>query len=772
MAKKFDTLRRSVAELFTIEDDDPEPRGSRHSSTEVLSGAFERNRPPKDDLQTYWRIYETYPLVQKSIDSFASEVVEPGFYIECEDEKTAEEMEEWLQEAAILHGEKKKNIIKLFKACVVQYEVRGTVLIEKVRGKKSGNLVSFYLHNPEEFEVYTHPRTNLLVEPDDTDVEGIPTMKTTVDGEKKKVAVAYVQYDTNLPRWTRRKDQGKETDIPFTTEEIMKMTRDADIGEVFGTSAIESIAERVEALQKVLQDNDAAIASKAYPFWLVQFGVGDDGPWETDEISDFMEHHEVENFRPSMKQGVAGDVDIKVVSGETADLEEVIAYNVNHIIAGLPTPKYHLGGFSEQVGQPEVDAQEAAFRRAVREMRHEIEDEFTPVLRKVAEERGLDKADTVQLVIGRPDVHEVEDPEGENIIRYVSDSPREGEKRAPGERNPTRQPKTVRGPSGSPQGTPGAEDGPDPTRQGDTMSADSGASESPPTIWDELGVDEGDEYPFGDSQVSWAQLASTPGVVDIDPEIRSLREEAIDAIIETRARTVSRLGARFANTPNVGDDQTSQFIQQAVDTVMREMGLREAAVPEMRSAMRKSLQELSSESHEVPVDVNFGTRHEENARHYAQNYELAVRKAADDMARLIELAVRRGAERRESWSDIEGRIESGFSDARIADRMDLIAEMEVLNAVESTKMQEMEAHPDVGGYRVLNICDDSTTQLCRHLAGCGAGEPVEVRFDADETLSEQLMAQVDSGLLYRGFTPLPPAPPFHWRCRSVLVPIA
>lgn len=761
-------FRDRIAELF--EADDPEPKGTRNSSTDVISGSFERNRPPKDEMQKYWRMYETMPLVREPISAFAREVVEPGWYIEAESEETREELTEWLQEAAIIEGEKGKDVTLLFRKVIIQREVRGTALVEKVTDSQDEYIVAVYLHNPEEFEVITHPNTNILPDPDDNinlDDHTRGTKPKTDSGETG----AYIQFDSERPRWSRRSEQGKDTDIVFTKDEIIKLTRDADVGEVFGTSRIESVAPRVEALHNKLDDNDAAIASKAYPFWLFQFGT-DEEPWDEDDVQNFMKHHDIENFRPDMKQGVAGDVDIKTISGDVAEIGESISYDVDHIITGMPMPKFALGAFSENVNQYVATSQENRIRRQVREARRELEAEFTPVLEEVAEERGLD-TENLRLKIGIPG-EEDRRPEDDNVLRYVSDSPQGGDD--DGEENPAGG--DVRGDmdDSTPTSSPGTDDGgtgaPTPS-SGDGEEASVTLSERHETyegVWDNplpKAVQTGSEAVCADGECNTDELAD-PRFISIRDVRPSLRGDITDIFREIRDETFDTLEAQADGDGIVTDpDIDPAQIVQRIESSAR---LRETANTEMENIIKKTLDRLDSNNHSPRISTLYGPEHDRRAGSHAELLTEAVESAGHDLVSRIVREARRAGMNGESIWDAEGRLDGLIREKPMRQRADLIARMELRSAIEATKLHEYRNGEEVVGYRVINPCTDSTTPLCERLAGCGTHDGVEVSFDGGE--SSQLHDHVSDEHLFAHFDPLPTTPPYHWGCRSSIVPVS
>jgi len=401
-AKSFDSRETVANRPFIVESED-----------------YDRTEGPKDEMRKYWRQYETTPMVRKPILSYASQVVEPGYFIDAPhlSEEDTRKLEQWLQTCAILEGELGKDWRNFAKKAVIQQEVRGTVLVEKVPAKEDPDrLAGFKFINPETVEIVTHPNQSILLGPDA--VEQYDEVPTTDEG----LAAAYLQdiSETGQTRWgTPIEDlYDGESKIAFTRDEIIKFTRDADVGEVFGTARLEAVSERIDGIKQKLSDNDEAIASKAYPLWMFLFG-SEENPWERDDISTFMNAHEVENFKPGMKQGVRGDVSVETISGEVADIAEYLEFDINYIISAMPMPKYALGGFAESVGQIAGVAQQQDINRQIKEARRELETQFNPAIREKAEEMGLEEPDRISIRIGNRDKPEADPDINQNVIRYI-----------------------------------------------------------------------------------------------------------------------------------------------------------------------------------------------------------------------------------------------------------------------------------------------------------------------------------------------------------------
>ena len=167
-------LSRSVGELVNQSDQTYNPRSYDSMANKpfiVQRQDYDRETPPKDDMQKYWRQYETAPIVRKPINAFANRIIEPGYYIEAPDEvdqEVIDDLYKWLENAAIVEGELEQDIYFLIKKAAIQREVRGTAIIEKVYAKEDRDvLMALKMLNPETIQANTRPGQSILLDPED-----------------------------------------------------------------------------------------------------------------------------------------------------------------------------------------------------------------------------------------------------------------------------------------------------------------------------------------------------------------------------------------------------------------------------------------------------------------------------------------------------------------------------------------------------------------------------------------------------------------------------
>lgn len=431
------SFRGAAAELAGNSDkSDPAPRGTTASRNNAwfTSDQYQKYRPPKKEMQVYWAAYIEDSLVKNLINAYAREVVEPGWWVEADNDETAEKMAEWLRKAAILEGETNHDILLLIKKIVKQRFIRGTALVEHVPSQDDHeDFNSIQLLNPQTVTAFTRPETNILwpsdpsVNPDGDDQQ---VLSDRVAGRRRASYGQVPQKDNgDFCAYAQFYEDGFESPTAlFTREEITKFPKDADVGDIYGNSPIESIIERLEAMRKKIKDRDKAIEQKAWPTWIFKMGVGDGGPWHPDDIDEFESNEDEESFTPGTKHFVQGDIEPEVIGGgnDVPDLEHPLKHDTNQIMDAMPAPKF-ISSHAEDLGKQLVIENKNRFGKRVKETRREIEYRFRRILLAKAEQEGW-STEGLTLRIAHP---EGEDPdEYENrgtTIRYVSNAGNEGE---------------------------------------------------------------------------------------------------------------------------------------------------------------------------------------------------------------------------------------------------------------------------------------------------------------------------------------------------------
>jgi hypothetical protein len=385
-------------------------RGSGSGLSRRLNRA-ERVSTPRQDLRKYWRQYQSVPLLRAPINQFRDDVMADGYRIVADDDRTEEFLAEWAEDAAVVNGVSDADLGRLLADIPVQLEARGTVLIEHAPAAEDPEKVAgLTLIPPETVTPYRRPNSSMLLRPEDTDVE---RAKLTDDDE----AAAYVQYDRAANYG------GDNAENRLTLNQVTKLTRDGDIGDVFGTSSIEAVSPRVEALRKMLADHEQAIESLAWGQYFVGFEPlvvdGEVIEWDESARDDVMD--DLEETEPGSMIGHDGTVNVENIPGAVADIIDTLGYSTDYILSAMPAPTYSVG-FEESINQFVVDGQETRHETRVDATRQEIERALTPVLRSVAEQNDYDTSG-VALRLEQPEerspVLSLSDAEVERIERYA-----------------------------------------------------------------------------------------------------------------------------------------------------------------------------------------------------------------------------------------------------------------------------------------------------------------------------------------------------------------
>lgn len=722
-------LEGAAEELSQHDEEEPEPRSVDNSVTTVTLPGYDQHRPESRDMERHWELFKTVPVVREPIRAFSSEVIAPGYWVDAGSDSAREDLEDWLESACIIEGEVDKDFRELVKKASIQREARGTALVEKVYAESDEDgeerkLYGFKLINPETVKVYTKPGQTVLLPPDAT-VPDSEDVKTNDRGE----TAAYVQFDNGLSRY----DEVDE--VRFTREDIIKLTRDADVGSVFGVSRIQAVADRVEALEQKLENNDKAIESLAYPFWLFKFGT-EDQPWQPKEIREFMENHSRSEFTPGMKQGVQGNVDIDTISGDVADIQEYLQFDIDWIMSEMPLPKYALGGFEENINQFVSRSQETRVEKQLEEARQEIQAEWNPVLKEKAEEMGHDPEE-VELKFGKSPEQKEKELEEEKRKQEIQNA---------GDEN------------GSDGGSSDSSDeGTDTTRPPASSEQDGDQAAQRANAWD----------------TDVAELAD-PRFVSVHDQRSNLAGISEEVLLDFRDRLLDRLEDEADNAIDLETqghirrkaDQLERIADSEYRKTMRSIDIEDSAYDDVQTIVEETLAKLEGR-HE---SLSGGSRVVERqmAQSSAQQFSADVERVAEDMMEDVRVQFRRALNRGERPGEARQRVEDRYDDGKLANRSELIAHMTTHGAIEEAKLQQFEASEEIVGVKPISTCSENTTPICENLAGCD-GDPAIVRFDSEKGVSEQLTDAAYDDQLHEGFNPLPSAPPWHYGCSTQFV---
>ena len=401
LKRQIDTLQslRQRAETVT-----------RSATLNITSGNVEDVDPP-EDIDELHDLYKEIGLIRKNINTFVSDVIEPGARVEAEDDTTQAYFEGgenapesapddgFLSEAFML-DEKRQPFITGLKITVTNRWTRGTILHEFLKQEEDNpeSIITGFKHiRPETVSARTYPNTNILIDPEDTENADMITPR----GE----AAAYVQFDEQSILGRRLKRDNSLSNTPFGTQEasvplsqndVLKQTLDQDIGGsdpesgVFGESIIKAIKDDAEEYRSIKRDGTTAVKKKAWGIWTFEFGpevieAGDETivlEWDDDQIQSA--ESTLKNLGPGDYFTSDAKIGLDRHDGDVPELEDMLSHYVDDIIAPLPAPKY-LTAHEGDINQFVTEAQDPRYQKLINEERSYQEREWTRAFRLIAE---------------------------------------------------------------------------------------------------------------------------------------------------------------------------------------------------------------------------------------------------------------------------------------------------------------------------------------------------------------------------------------------------
>lgn len=360
-------------------------------------GEIDTVRPP-EDLVDDWELFQNTPIVNAPLTQGAADVVEPGARVTADSEETEEWFnDEFLPNAGVVGGQRHRPFAAVLFQSALMYLAAGNVLVENVkRDPGSDEITGFMAIKPQSVKAVTEENKPLLLAPD-ADVSGKDVPTTNRDE-----APAFLQYHNDSLLGQRGAYDDRDV-VALSQNDVVKISRNPAPGEIWGRPVQRSCRGRITALKQKLRDNEKAIQTKAYGIWSVAFGtevVEVDNPnvddilvdWTADEQRQFLNNKIGSDLGPGDIIGHDGAIEFDRFEGEVASgLLDFIRTDVKLIVAALPTPLYAVGWESD-VNQFVVERQEKRYEKQIRSIRKELERGFTPTLKTIAEQRGLDSS--------------------------------------------------------------------------------------------------------------------------------------------------------------------------------------------------------------------------------------------------------------------------------------------------------------------------------------------------------------------------------------------
>ena len=427
-----EAISKRVEQLSSATD--PQPRGEDRAETGesrgMLSHLFgytnrssdrvtaESRNAPKNLNENWEKYYEGFALTRAPLKDFGDAVAEPGYQITVRDgdgerdEEMEQALELWAQNCLIHAGEAGRDIRNLFGSIPAHRRGKGTVLVEKVRGR-DGTLAGLMPLDPATFKIHTRERQPLIIQPDDEVGRKHPR---TPDGK----AAGYTQYHESL------KGYGDKDAIHFAADEIIKFVYDPDHGDIWGTSVFDAIDDRIDALIQKLEDRDYSIRQVGYAHRIYS-----SENWTQEEAKEYAEAHKdgdvSANYGPDDDDSLGGEktsfagrvdfvsdtVDVQVESGNIPDLEDPIRDDVEQIFAVMPVGKYEIA-YADDLNQFVVQPQIEKDNERVDGERRYLERKIRPVFEEKADELADGDEYDGEVTLS------IEPPKDENPLRRES----------------------------------------------------------------------------------------------------------------------------------------------------------------------------------------------------------------------------------------------------------------------------------------------------------------------------------------------------------------
>lgn len=365
-----------------------------------------------DGVDEFYEIYKTTGIVFTSLNNFASDVWTPGYRVEIDEDDPAEVEgqtaaewleDEWLPQAAILHGGKHNDFLSFGKHTTIQRWARGGALIEHVRADRNDAdslITGVNFIPPETVSFVPYKHKPVLIDPDPEDGGLEDELPKRLDQTRRGEYPAYIQYHKNAPSPTNRDP------IPLSQNDVTRTIFNGDAAGVgtdldnfWGTPATEIISEDVAGFKNILRDKETAIKNKAYGLWKMGFGRetfeytdvdGETGEEiEVTEVIEWAEEEmdelagEVENeMGPGSILTHDGEINLDRIDGEVPDLTDDLVFYVSNIVSALPSPLFVVG-FEKNINQFVTEKQDNRYQQLVDEERQQMERLFTDICQRV-----------------------------------------------------------------------------------------------------------------------------------------------------------------------------------------------------------------------------------------------------------------------------------------------------------------------------------------------------------------------------------------------------
>ena len=386
----------------------PETKSPTGEQMWSSGSGIDRDAPPKENYKLYRQQYRTFGPCRAAIDLRASEASRPGYMIEAESDEMEEALEEWFGECAVYAGESGEPFSPLLWQIFRDFDLDGEVPIELYwddpeADDEDRELIGLKLVDPATLKFLTYEGTSMLIRPDDEPSEenGLPEDTPT---NKRDELAAYEQYPeghgfNEEPVYLSQNDLVRIPRNPGfdTRNPTMDGPMKADVGNIRGTSIVESVSDQIKRLRARLQDYNAAISGMAYPRMKVEFsdysiGEGHNKKiyqWDDEAIRAYMgdldreiqeKEYSPQNEwqEPGGKFGSPPGVEAELIEGSVPDIDDSIRTSLSLILSGLGTPKVFVG-FGEELTRDIAEDQGGFFDRDIASSRRRVEHKLTMI---------------------------------------------------------------------------------------------------------------------------------------------------------------------------------------------------------------------------------------------------------------------------------------------------------------------------------------------------------------------------------------------------------
>ncbi len=322
------------------------------------SGDRVRGAEHEYNKKTYGEIYKKNEIVFRGINTTADHVLQSGYRIIGNDEKSQDSVREWA-EYIQLH--------KILHDVVRHLMIWGDCFIEIVEDKdpKGWGIVELKLLHPHTMKVYASESGDIvgyIQHPDGRRMSNDPTNikpRSQTTGRRQL-------------SWKQEVKRADKNAIVFDPWEIIHLKWNSMPNSYYGTSTIEPMKGTLTTYVGTMQDMSALIRRYSSPMVVWKIGTPE-MPASGTMMRDFERAMRKRNIGDDPV--VPGIVDHEVIgAGQKAmDLAPYIQALRNDLFAGIAVPEVVLGGNSQSSGGDEIKLE--AFTRKVGEIQSQLSDE-------------------------------------------------------------------------------------------------------------------------------------------------------------------------------------------------------------------------------------------------------------------------------------------------------------------------------------------------------------------------------------------------------------